>query len=75
MNDHSEQDAPRIRIGPVASQLARQKSGGPTFTQAHLEDAIAELEASASLQAIDGQPNPEKLARSIFDFDSACDLP
>jgi hypothetical protein len=65
----------RVQLGPIAKQSAPDNAGTERVTQAHLEDPTTELEASASLQAIDGQPNPEKQARSIFDFDSACDLP
>jgi hypothetical protein len=72
MNDHSEQDAPRIRIGPVASQLARQKSGGPTFTQAHLEDAIAELQAVAGSLRLG--PIATQLAREKAGFEQVTEL-
>ncbi len=65
----------RVRLGPIAKQSASDNAGTERVTQAHLEDSTTGLEAAASLQASDVQPKPEKQARSIFEFDSACDLP
>lgn len=38
----------RIRLGPVAQELAQAKAGDSKITQQHLDDAITELKYAAS---------------------------
>lgn len=75
MTEKAKPDVPRIRLGPIATQLATEEAGGPRYGQEHLEAALERILSAdrSETRGAHHDPDPDDLGIQLAEVTASID--